>query len=159
MSYSLVSVIVFFLLLMNLCQFFCHKISVRSNGFIERLLFFQFGFSLNILFLKFCNEIIPELDLIPRIKVFCFSWSGLERVRISLLFKHNNFPIKLFNFFLLSKKFIFLLFYELFLAENVFKHLFVAGLRTLKLFFIHISVSLQFFNERTILSLTFLLII
>lgn len=119
----------------------------------------ELGLSLYVLLLEFSDEIVPELNLVSRIEIFCFCGSGLERVSIPLFFKDYDLLVEFLNLLFLAKEFVLLFFDEFLLAKNLLNDLFVVGIRSLQLLFVHISVPLQLLNKTFVLSLAFLLVI
>ena len=123
------------------------------------MLLFQLSFSLYVLLLELCYEIISQLHLISWVKIFCLSWGSLKRVRVSFFLKDNNLFVEFFDLLLLTKQFILFFLDQFFLAKDLFDYFFIICFWPFELFFIHISISFQFFNKAFIFSLTFLLII
>ena len=83
----------------------------------------------------------------------------MERIGISFFFKDYDFLVEFFNLFFLTKELVLLFFDEFLFPKNFLNNFLVIGVRSLQLFFVHISVPLQFFNKTFVLSLTFLLVI
>lgn len=159
MSHSSVSVAVFWLLLLNLCQLLRYQVPVCPHCLIQRLLFFELWLCFHVLFLEFCYEIVSQLYFITGIEIFGLCWGSLERVCIPFFFERSDLLVEFLDFFLLTEKFILFFLEDFFLVDNLFIDFFVVSLWPLKFLFVHISISFKFFNKTFVFGWIFLLFV
>lgn len=86
------------------------EISVRSHSLIQSLLLLESSFRLNILLLKFGDQVVLELDLLEALIILSVSLRGFNTVLLFVLFKLMNKLLEIQGFMFVALNLVLKLF-------------------------------------------------